>query len=196
MSIANATRRAERLATLHKELSGLIKRTTEERQSDLFAPQRQEPRTREALASPRTVTLSLRQTCDLFRAALPPTARDVVTRRNHALLMISLRYFLDSLHTERGNKTSPASLAAGLFLGRELRTWLRRAERATLPVPTKQTAPDLRQRPLNIITIIAQKPAQLHNAVPVRSRAARAKSHHSIEIIESSNAQFKKTGTE
>ena len=123
-------RRADRLASLHRELAGLIRAARGQRDRDLFDGAAPDIKSREAAIGPRTVTLSLREAFDLFRAALPPSARDVTTRKSHALLFIALRHFLDTLHAIDNAVPSPASIAAAEVVGRQVRTWLRQAERA------------------------------------------------------------------
>jgi hypothetical protein len=174
---SRARRRADRLATLHRELRTLIRKATVQRQADLFDPATPEIKTREATTADRTVTLSLRETFDLFRAAMPPTAHDASTRRTHAMLIITLRHLLDTLRAIDSNEIPPASIAAAELVGKQVRTWLRQAERSTQQAAKRRAIWAERAKaqttlllPLNRRTLLRQETTPLHNAVPVRSR--------------------------
>jgi hypothetical protein len=119
------------------------------------------------------VTLSLRETFDLFRAAMPPTAHDASSRRSHALLIITTRYLLDTLRAIDSNEIPPGAIEAAELVGRQVRIWLRKAKRAA-EKPTRRPAPATAQTtlllPLNRIAIQRHKADTLHNAVPVCSQ--------------------------
>jgi len=168
-------RRADRLASLHGELKTLIRRATAVRDPDLFNRGGPKIETREVFFTERHVTMSLRQACDLFRAAMPPTAHDASTRRTHAMLIITLRHLLDTLRTINDNEIPPAAIAAAELVGKQVRIWLRQAQkpkakRARTPAPA--TAQTTLLLPLNIRSLLRQESTPSHNLSPVRSHDA------------------------
>jgi hypothetical protein len=170
---SRTARRAERLATLHAEVRRLIRHAALVSQPDLFNRAAPHVRTAEAAAADRTVTLSLRETFDLFRAAMPPTAHDACSRRRHALLVVAMRHFIDTLRGLDSDTVTPAVIAAGELVGRAVRTWLRAAERPAIKRAARKptTAQPSLLLPLNRIQHLRQETTQNHNAIPLRSAA-------------------------
>ena len=185
---SRAGRRADRLTLLHRELGTLIRTARAQRQADLFAPATPDFRTAEASTAARTVTLSLRETFDLFRAALPPSAKDASSRRRHALLIIAVRHLLDMLRTIETNQATPAAIAAAELVGKQVRIWLRHTERPKVKRvrrPKPAPAQGVLLLPLNRRQLLRQKATTLHNVIPVRSIATPDQASHSDESRQS-----------
>lgn len=162
--------RAARLAALTDELRDLIREAT---QAPDHTPLFHHTRTQEAQTAARTVTLSLREAADLYRAAAPTGPADATSRQRHAVLIVTLRYCLDTIRGLAGDAGTPAAVAAAKLAGRELRTWLRSIERPAhskaKPTPAAQTNLLL---PLNGMSLLRQESPPLHNSDTLRSNTA------------------------
>jgi len=173
---AHTARRAEALAALAGEVQRLIRDAIGQPQGELFHQNRT---TREAREARHTVTMSVREAGELVRAALPTSGRDTTAQLRNAMLVVALRYALDTVCAIDSTTPTPEAIAAAAQAGRQLRNWLRAAEKPRVrrsnarPVPKqgRLLLPIVarRPKPVNIIAVTAHEARPLHNAVPLRS---------------------------
>lgn len=197
---ARTDARAARLAALVTELQSLVRVGTLRvgmtgDQMTLFNTSNIDLATAEAKHARHTITLSVREAKDLLRTALPPGARDTTSRRRHAMLIVSLRYALDTVRAIEADTATPAAIAAAKLAGKELRTWLRSVEtpktkrssarpvpkqgRLLLPIVSKAVPP------FNRIGLLRHKAAPLHNAVAICSQTAPAPASQETDLSQS-----------
>jgi hypothetical protein len=197
---ARTEARAGRLAALVSELQSLVRVGTLRigmtgDQMSLFNTTNIDLATEEAKHARHTITLSVREAKDLLRTALPPGARDTTSRRRHAMLIVSLRYALDSVRAIEADTATPAAIAAAKLAGAELRTWLRSVEK---PKPKRSSARPVPKQgrlllpivskaapPFNRIGLLRHKAAPLHNAIPVRSHPEPVTPSKEIDLSQS-----------
>ena len=72
----------------------------------------------------RCVRMTTAEAHALLRLAIPPSARTIPTRKEHALLMISIAYLLDELAAIDTDTVPWSAIAAAQQLAVQVRDWL------------------------------------------------------------------------
>jgi hypothetical protein len=150
--------RLERLFASHEAVRKAIKNAVEQvDQSDMFGDL---PAAYTPNAAPgrtgryRTVTMTVMEALDLTRFALPPSARTIPARQEHALLMIAIAQVLDELASITGEEVPFTAIAACQHLAVQVRDWLvmnnqvvmQRADRMSDSMAGRPRTPDAQAR--------------------------------------------------
>lgn len=118
--------RLQKLFATHKAVKKAIKNAIEQvDQSEIFG---EHPTAYTPAAAPgsrfRTVTMTASEAHDLVHFAIPPSARTIPARQEHALLMIAIAQLLDELAAITGDLTPYEAIAAAQHLLHQVKDWL------------------------------------------------------------------------